>query len=168
MNKILIMTLITFLLTGCSTTKSTVIEQKCIYKDEIKVTTNIDIKETKINKLYSIDVDNRQRKCIVDFSVKIKEWHRLEGEYIYGTNISEDEACKNAKRNAMKKFVDNNFNSLVTNIQLINCSEVQADRETLEINVERQPPNEEWLSIWNSMDGKTKDDFITSLFLLIF
>ena len=68
----------------------------------------------------------------------------------------------------MKKFVDNNFNSLVTNIQLINCSEVQANREALEINVERQSLNEEWLSIWNSMDGKTKDDFITSLFLLIF
>ena len=56
------MTLITFFLTGCSTTQSTVIEQKCIYKDEIKVTTNIDIQETKINKLYSIDIDNRQRK----------------------------------------------------------------------------------------------------------
>ena len=168
MNKLLAMTLITFLLTGCSTTQSTVVEQKCIYKDEIKVTTNINIKETRINKLYSIDIDNRQRKCIVDLSVKTKEWHRFEGEYIYGTDISEDEACKNAKKNAMKKFVDNNFNSLVTNVQLINCSEVQADRETLEIAVGKQLPDEEWLSIWNSMDGKTKDDFITSIFLLIF
>ena len=168
MNKLLTTILVTLLLTGCVTTESTIIEQKCIYKDEIKVTTNINIQETKINKLYSIDIDNRQRKCIVDLSVKIKEWHRLEGEYIYGTNISEDEACKNAKKNAMKKFVDNNFDGLVTSIQLINCSEVQADRETLEINTERQSPNEEWLSIWNSMDEKTKDDFITSLFLLIF
>jgi hypothetical protein len=124
--------------------------------------------ETRINKLYSIDIDNMQRKCIVDLSVKTKEWHRLEGEYIYGTNISEDEACKKEKINAMKKFVDNNFNSLVTNVQLINCSEVQADRETLEIDVGKKLPNEEWLSIWNSMDGKTKDDFITSIFLLIF
>ena len=175
MNKLLSITLISFLLVGCSTTQSTVVEHKCVYKDEIKVTTNIDIQETRINKLYSIDIDNRQRKCIVDLSIKIKEWHRLKGEYVYGTNISEDEACKNAKKNAMKKFVDNNFNSLVTNIQLINCSEVQTDRETIEINIEKQLPNEEnedekgiLLSIWDAMDGRTKDDFITSIFLLIF
>ena len=73
-------------------------------------------------------------------------------------------ACKNAKINAMKKFVDNNFNSLVTNVQLINCSEVQADRETLEIDVGKKLPNEEWLSIWNSMDGKTKVLFTTCYF----
>ena len=168
MNKLLSMLFVITLITGCSTKQSTVTEQKCIYKDEIKVTTNINVEETRINNLYSVDLDNRQRKCIADVSVKIKQWHRLEGEYIYGTNISEDEACKNAKRNAMEKFVGNNFNSLVTNIQLINCSEVQADRESFEINVEKQLPDKEWLSIWNSMDGKTKDDIITSMFLLIF
>ena len=175
MNKLFPITLISFLLAGCSTTQSTVVEHKCVYKDEIKVTTNIDIQETRINKLYSIDIDNRQRKCIADLSIKIKEWHRLKGEYVYGTNISEDEACKNAKKNAMKKFVDNNFNSLVTNIQLINCSEVQTDREIIAVNVEKQLPGEEnedekgvLLSIWDSMDGRMKDDFITSIFLLIF
>jgi len=175
MNKILPIILISFLLTGCSTTQSTVIEQKCVYKDEIKVTTNIDIQETKVNELYSIDLVNRQRKCIVDLSIKTKEWHRFKGEYVYGTNISEDEACRNAKKNAMKKFVDNNFNSLVTNIQLINCSEVQADREIIAVNVEKQLPGEEnkgekgiLLSIWDSMDRQTKDDFITSIFFLIF
>ena len=175
MNKILPIILISFLLTGCITTQSTVIEQKCVYKDEIKVTTNIDIQETKINELYSIDLENRQRKCIVDLSIKTKEWHRFKGEYVYGTNISEDEACRNAKKDAMKEFVDNNFDSLVTNIQLINCSEVQTDREIIAVNVEKQLPGEEsedekgvLLSIWDSMDGRTKDDFITSIFLLIF
>jgi len=175
MNKILPIILISFLLAGCVTTQSTVIEQKCVYKDEIKVTTNIDIQETKINELYSIDLENRQRKCIVDLSIKTKEWHRLKGEYVYGTDVSEDEACRNAKKNAMKEFVDNNFNSLVTNIQLINCSEVQADRETIAINIEKQLPGEEnedkkgfLSSIWDSMDGRMKDDFITSVILLIF
>ena len=175
MHKILPIILISFLFAGCVTTQSTVIEQKCVYKDEIKVTTNIDIQETKINELYSIDLENRQRKCIVDLSIKTKEWHRLKGEYVYGTDVSEDEACRNAKKNAMKEFVDNNFNSLVTNIQLINCSEVQADRETIAIKVEKQLPGEEnedkkgfLSSIWDSMDGRMKDDFITSVILLIF
>ena len=175
MNKRLPIILISFLLTGCITTQSTMIEQKCVYKDEIKVTTNIDIQETKVNELYSIDLGNRQRKCIVDLSIKTKEWHRLKGEYVYGTDVSEDEACRNAKKNAMKEFVDNNFNSLVTNIQLINCSEVQADRETIAINIEKQLPGEEnedkkgfLSSIWDSMDGRMKDDFITSVILLIF
>ena len=173
MNKIFSIILIFFLLTGCITTQSTMIEQKCVYKDEIKITTNIDIQETKINKIYSIDLENRQRKCIVDLSIKTKEWHRLKGEYIYGTNISEDEACKNAKKNVMKEFVGKNFNSLVTNIQLVNCSEVQTDREVIAINVEKPLPGEEdkkgvLSSIWDSMDQKTKDDIITSVFFLIF
>ena len=169
MSKLLSITLISFLLAGCSTTQSTVVERKCVYKDEIKVTTNINIQETKINKLYSIDLENRQRKCIADLSIKVKEWHRLKGEYVYGTNVSEDEACRNAKKNALKEFTDNNFNSLVTNVQLINCSEVQADREVIAINVEKQLPGEEdekgfLSSIWDSMDSRTKDDIITSIF----
>ena len=173
MNKRLPIILISFLFAGCITTQYTMIEQKCVYKDEIKVTTNIDIEETKINELYSIDLENRQRKCIVDLSIKTKEWHRLKGEYVYGTNVSEDEACKNAKKNAMKKFVDKNFDSLVTNIQLINCSEVQTDREVIAINVEKPLPGGEdkkgvLSSIWDSMDQKTKDDIITSVFFLIF
>ena len=77
------------------------------------------------------------------------------------------------KKNAMKKFVDKNFNSLVTNIKLINCSEVQADREVIAINVEKPLPGGEdqkgvLSSIWDSMDQKTKDDIITSVFFLIF
>ena len=61
----------------------------------------------------------------------------------------------------------------MTNVQLINCSEVQADREAIAINVEKQFPGEEdekgfLLSIWDSMDQKTKDDIVTSLFFLIF
>ena len=57
----------------------------------------------------------------------------------------------------------------MTNVQLINCSEVQADREVIAINVEKQLPGEEdekgfLSSIWDSMDSRTKDDIITSIF----
>ena len=75
MNKTLPIILISFLFAGCITTQHTMIAQKCVSKDENKVTTNIEIEATKINELYSIDVENRQRKCIVDLSIKTKEWH---------------------------------------------------------------------------------------------
>ena len=110
-------------------------KQACILKDEITLSTNVKIKKTKIIKEYSEDLKNRQRKCISKFKIKTDAWKTLTGEYIYGTNISEDEACFQARKTAVQTYLRNNFEKLVTNVQVINCSDVIEKKKVIAINV---------------------------------
>ena len=93
------------------------------------------IKKTKIIKEYSEDLKNRQRKCISKFKIKTDSWKTLTGEYIYGTNISEDEACFQARKTAVQTYLRNNFEKLVTNVQVINCSDVVEKKKAIAMNV---------------------------------
>ena len=110
-------------------------KQACILKDEITLSTNVKIKKTKILKEYSEDLKNRQRKCVSKFKIKTDSWKTLTGEYIYGTNISEDEACFQARKTAVQTYLRNNFEKLVTNVQVINCSDVVEKKKAIAINV---------------------------------
>ena len=107
-------------------------KQACILKDEITLSTNVKIKKTKIINEYSEDLKNRQRKCISKFKIKTDSWKTLTGEYIYGTNISEDEACFQARKTAVQTYLRNNFEKLVTNVQVINCSDVVEKKKAIE------------------------------------
>ena len=149
-------------------------KQACILKDEITLSTNVKIKKTKIIKEYSEDLKNRQRKCISKFKIKTDSWKTLTGEYIYGTNISEDEACFQARKTAVQTYLRNNFEKLVTNVQVINCSDVVEKNKAITINVPENIsfPDEELSTnpkkrsnfisrIWRTLPKKDKDDIIT-------
>ena len=74
------------------------------------------------------------------------------------------------KQNSFAPGID--FDNALAGIIARN-NEVQADREVIAINVEKPLPSGEdqkgvLSSIWDSMDQKTKDDIITSVFFLIF
>ena len=151
-------------------------KQACILKDEITLSTNVKIKKTKIIKEYSEDLKNRQRKCISKFKIKTDTWKTLTGEYIYGTNISEDEACFQARKTAVQTYLRNNFEKLVTNVQVINCSDVVEKKKVIAINVPENItfPDEELSTnpkkrsnfisrIWRSLPKGDKDDIITTI-----
>ena len=155
-------------------------EEKCIYKDSIQVKTNVDVSKIEIIKEYSKDLENRQRKCIVDFKIKVDKWHKLHGEYIYGPELSEQEACTKAKHTATGEFVANNFTNFVTNIEFIDCKEIQGDTELLRVDLDevtidealariKENDNQGFAkTIWNNLDDANKDNFITLLFLRVF
>ena len=155
-------------------------EEKCIYKDSIQVKTNVEVSKTEIIKEYSKDLENRQRKCIVDFKIKVDKWHKLHGEYIYGPELSEQEACTKAKHTAMGEFVANNFTNFVTNIEFINCKEIQGDVELLRVDLDevtieealksiRSNDNQGFLTnMWYKLDEQQQDRFIIALIMKIF
>ena len=151
-------------------------KQACILKDEITLSTNVKIKKTKILKEYSEDLKNRQRKCVSKFKIKTDSWKTLTGEYIYGTNISEDEACFQARKTAVQTYLRNNFEKLVTNVQVINCSDVVEKKKAIAINVPENItfPDQELSNnpkkrsnfisrIWRSLPKRDKDDIITTI-----
>ena len=155
-------------------------EEKCVYKDSIQVKTNVEVSKTEIIKEYSKDLENRQRKCIVDFKIKVDKWHKLHGEYIYGPELSEQEACAKAKHTAMGEFVANNFTNFVTNIEFINCKEIQGDVELLRVDLDevtieealksiRSNDNQGFLTnMWYKLDEQQQDRFIIALIMKIF
>ena len=151
-------------------------KQACILKDEITLSTNVKIKKTKILKEYSEDLKNRQRKCVSKFKIKTDSWKTLTGEYIYGTNISEDEACFQARKTAVQTYLRNNFEKLVTNVQVINCSDVVEKKKAIAINVPENItfPDEELSAnpkkrsnfisrVWRSLPNRDKHDIITTI-----
>ena len=155
-------------------------EEKCVYKDSIQVKTNVEVSKTEIIKEYSKDLENRQRKCMVDFKIKVDKWHKLHGEYIYGPELSEQEACTKAKHTAMGEFVANNFTNFVTNIEFINCKEIQGDVELLRVDLDevtieealksiRSNDNQGFLTkMWYKLDEQQQDRFIIALIIRIF
>ena len=156
-------------------------KQACILKDEITLSTNVKNKKTKIIKEYSEDLKNRQRKCISKFKIKTDSWKTLTGEYIYGTNISEDEACFQARKTAVQNYLRNNFEKLVTNVQVINCSDVVEKKKAIAMNVPKNItfPDEELANnpkkksnfiskVWRSLPQRDKDDIITSIVMFAF
>lgn len=172
---LLILTLVLFIASGY-----VIAEEKCIYKDSIQVKTNVEVSKTEIIKEYSKDLENRQRKCIIDFKIKVDKWHKLHGEYIYGPELSEQEACAKAKHTAMGEFVANNFTNFVTNIEFINCKEIQGDVELLRVDLDEVTIEEALKSIksndnqgfltkmWYKLDEHQQDRFITALIMRIF
>ena len=155
-------------------------EEKCVYKDSIQVKTNVEVSKTEIIKEYSKDLENRQRKCIVDFKIKVDKWHKLHGEYIYGPELSEQEACAKAKHTAMGEFVANNFTNFVTNIEFINCKEIQGDVELLRVDLDevtieealksiRSNDNQGFLTnMWYKLNEQQQERFIVALIIKIF
>jgi len=155
-------------------------EEKCIYKDSIQVKTNVEVSKTEIIKEYSKDLENRQRKCMVDFKIKVDKWHKLHGEYIYGPELSEQEACAKAKHTAMGEFVANNFTNFVTNIEFINCKEIQGDVELLRVDLDevtieealksiRSNDNQGFLTnMWYKLNEQQQERFIVALIIKIF
>ena len=153
-------------------------EEKCVYKDSIQVKTNVDVSKIEIIKEYSKDLENRQRKCIVDFKIKVDKWHKLHGEYIYGPELSEQEACTKAKHTAMGEFVANNFTNFVTNIEFINCKEIQGDVELLRVDLDevtieealksiRSNDNQGFLTkMWYKLDKQQQDRFIIEIIIV--
>jgi len=144
----------------------------CVYKDEIEITTKVKIKKFEIIDEYSVDLDNRQRKCISKFKIKTKKWKKLQGEYIYSTNISEDQACSNARKLAIQNYIENNFENIVTNFQLLNCNEVNTNREVIQLDNIEVNNNEKKINfikrLWSELNKETKDDIITSLTMYVF
>ena len=175
MKKILSNILILFIATSYA-----IAEEKCIYKDSIQVKTNVDVSKIEIIKEYSKDLENRQRKCIVDFKIKVDKWHKLHGEYIYGPELSEQEACTKAKHTAMGEFVANNFTNFVTNIEFINCKEIQGDVELLRVDLDevtieealksiRSNDNQGFLTnMWYKLNEQQQERFIVALIIKIF
>jgi|TARA_R110000782_G_scaffold42411_2_gene96492 hypothetical protein len=50
-------------------------------------------------------VDNT-RKCVVNLDVEIKQkWYQTSGSFIFGPNMSENDACKNAETNAKENIL---------------------------------------------------------------
>ena len=155
-------------------------EEKCVYKDSIQVKTNVEVSKTEIIKEYSKDLENRQRKCMVDFKIKVDKWHKLHGEYIYGPELSEQEACAKAKHTAMGEFVANNFTNFVTNIEFINCKEIQGDVELLRVDLDevtieealksiRSNDNQGFLTnMWYKLNEQQQVRFIVALIIKIF
>ena len=150
-------------------------------KSSLKRAHEIKIKKTKIIKEYSEDLKNRQRKCISKFKIKTDSWKTLTGEYIYGTNISEDEACFQARKTAVQTYLRNNFEKLVTNVQVINCSDVVEKKKAIAMNVPENItfPDEELSNnpkkksnfiskVWRSLPQRDKDDIITSIVMFAF
>lgn len=149
-------------------------KQFCVYKDEITLVTNVKIKKIKIVNEYSEDLKNRQRKCVSNFNIKTNKWKSLKGEYIYGTNIAEDEACNLARKLAIQNYIENNFENLVTNVQTLNCEEIEKNREVIAFDVDNVDLNKKekkeniLTKLWKSMNKQQKDDFLTNLIIYAF
>lgn len=155
-------------------------EERCIYKDSIKLKTNTKIKKIKINNEYSVGLKNRLRKCIVDFDIKIKKWHNLKSEYIFDIDVSEKNACLKARNLAIGNFIENNFENLVTNIQLLDCSDDDKSKNKNLVKVNIKDKDIEQLEknknigekgffgkIWDSIDNNTRNEIINSLVMVL-
>ena len=93
---------------------------------------------------------------------------------IYGTTF-EDEAYFQARKTAVQNYLRNNFEKLVTNVQVINCSDVVEKNKAIAISVPENIsfPDEELSAnpkkrsnfisrIWRSLPKRDKDDIITN------
>ena len=120
------------------------LEVNCDYSDKTIVKTVGKIDAIKNYQYKVVDYAEEKRMCAVKFDAKIGEnWYNTKNFYVFGPEMSQNEACKKAKDKAKVSALEDNTPQIVENEIEHVCQEnlIQADPKPVVTN--NQPRKQE-------------------------
>ena len=97
-------------------------EKPCSYGVNISSTTSHTIQKIKNVKFNTVGYYKDVNQCIATFDAKIDgRWYIAEGSYIYGPDISESQACKQAKQKAKVNIISQVSPEYVSSETIYEC-----------------------------------------------
>jgi len=100
-------------------------ESECEYIDNTVVNTTGTIEQTRNYSYETANFAEEKRVCAVKLDVKIgKNWVKTQDFYVFGPEISQNEACSKAKDKAKIKELEKHVPQTVTNNSSHKCKEV--------------------------------------------
>ena len=98
--------------------------QECVYQSRTVTNNNLEVSERSNITRDIIDVENGNRKCIVNFSIRVgNEWHMASGEWEWSGSRPHQEACAKAIQVAEQEAIERIADREVTNQQVLICND---------------------------------------------
>ena len=95
----------------------------CDYESNDEIVLQGSIESIKINKKTVFPYVQDTRKCRVRLSARIdKEWYPSSGEYVFGPDMSETEACSNAENRAKLNVIREVIPETLQSKRKLNCN----------------------------------------------
>ena len=99
-------------------------DSECTYVDKTVVQTTGTIEQTRNYEYETAQYTEEKRVCAVKLDVKIgKKWVKTQDFYIFGPEMSQNEACSKAKDKAKVKALEEHVPQIVTNNTDQHCKE---------------------------------------------
>ena len=97
--------------------------QSCEYKSDDEIIFQGSIESVKIEKQTVFPYVQDTRKCRIRISARIdKQWYPSSGEYVFGPDMSETEACSNAENRAKLNVMREVIPETLKSKRELNCS----------------------------------------------
>ena len=111
------------------------IDVNCNYSDKTQVESVGTIDGVRDYNSKATDYAEEKRICAVTFDAKVGEkWYKTKGFYIYGPEMSQNEACNKAKDKAKVKVLEQHTPQLVTSDVEHTCTEKTPEKQAVTIN----------------------------------
>ena len=113
-------------------------ESECTYIDDTIVETTGTIQQTRNYEQETMDYAEEKRVCAVKIDVKIgKKWVKTQDFYVFGPEMSQNDACSKAKDKAKIKALEKHIPQIVTNNTAQKCKEVVKTEPEVIIKTEK-------------------------------
>jgi len=104
-------------------TTSAFADAPCDYSNNDKITFQGRIESVKVMKKSVFPYIDDTRKCIVNIRAKVKgKWYPSVGQYTFGPDMTENDACNNAEHRAKVKIMNDKVPILLKSEKNLKCS----------------------------------------------